>query len=384
MQRGKADDLQLIPVSIAYDQIQDVPDYAREAQGKDKEKESLGWMLRAVRSLRRRYGDIHIRFGEPVSALAMVGDAGGEDESSVALQKLAFEVMYRIGQVTPITPTALVSLALLEARGAARSSSQLAEETTRLMEFAVARDLPATEESDSDLRDPARVAVILDWLAEHDNVSSHEALGRRVFWLDEEQMIRLSYYRNVIVHFFVNRALAEMAIEKAADVGDERPEQVNETLLGFRDLLKFEFFFPEKERFLDLIESDIAIDVPGWDRVLTTTGAAEVQAKLGPPVAYWAVLPILDAYQVVGDELESMRGRFEEKAFLKACLARARMYRIEQRLISGESASQVMFKSALSLAANRGLIDDSPDVAQRRAAFAAEVREARRLAATGL
>jgi glycerol-3-phosphate O-acyltransferase len=384
MQRGKADDLQLIPVSIAYDQIQDVPDYAREAQGKDKEKESLGWMLRAVRSLRRRYGDIHIRFGEPVSALAMVGDAGGEDESSVALQKLAFEVMYRIGQVTPITPTALVSLALLEARGAARSSSQLAEETTRLMEFAVARDLPATEESDSDLRDPARVAVILDWLAEHDNVSSHEALGRRVFWLDEEQMIRLSYYRNVIVHFFVNRALAEMAIEKAADVGDERPEQVNETLLGFRDLLKFEFFFPEKELFLDLIESDIAIDVPGWDRVLTTTGAAEVQAKLGPPVAYWAVLPILDAYQVVGDELESMRGRFEEKAFLKACLARARMYRIEQRLISGESASQVMFKSALSLAANRGLIDDSPDVAQRRAAFAAEVREARRLAATGL
>jgi glycerol-3-phosphate O-acyltransferase len=312
----------------------------------------------------------------------MAGDAGGEDEDSVALQKLAFEVMYRIGQVTPITPTALVSLALLEARGAARSSAQLAEETTRLMEFATARHLPTTE--DSDLRDPARVSVILDWLAEHDNVSSHEALGRRVFWLDEDQMIRTSYYRNVIVHFFVNRALAEMAIGKVADSGEERPEAVRDTLLGFRDLLKFEFFFPEKEQFLELIESDIAIDVPGWDRVLMTTGAAEVQAKLGPPVAYWAVLPILDAYQVVGDELESMKGRYEEKAFLKACLARARMYRIEEKLISGESASQVLFKSALGLAANRGLIDDGPGVAQRRATFAAEVREARRLAAAGL
>jgi glycerol-3-phosphate O-acyltransferase len=382
MQRGKAEDLQLIPVSIAYDQIQDVPDYAREAQGKDKEKESLGWMLRAVRSLRRRYGDIHIRFGEPVSARAMVGDAGGEDESSVALQKLAFEVMYRIGQVTPITPTALVSLALLEARGSARSSSQLAEETTRLMEFANARLLPITE--DFDLRDPSRVSVILDWLAENDEVNSHEALGRRVFWLDEDQMIRISYYRNVIVHFFVNRALAEMALGQAADLGDERPERVKESLLGFRDLLKFEFFFPEKERFLDHIESDIAIDVPGWDRVLTTTGAAEVQAKLGKPVAYWAVLPILDAYHVVGDELESMKGKYEEKAFLKACLARARMYRIEERLISGESASQVMFKSALGLVANRGLIEDTPGVAQRRAAFATEVREARHLAARGL
>ncbi|MEX0797572.1 MAG: 1-acyl-sn-glycerol-3-phosphate acyltransferase, partial [Acidimicrobiia bacterium] len=65
--RGKADDISLIPVSIAYDQIQDVPDYAREAQGKSKEKESIGWLFRSVRSMRRRYGDIHIRFGEPLS-----------------------------------------------------------------------------------------------------------------------------------------------------------------------------------------------------------------------------------------------------------------------------------------------------------------------------
>jgi glycerol-3-phosphate O-acyltransferase len=382
MQRGKAEDLQLIPVSIAYDQIQDVPDYAREAQGKDKERESLGWMLKAVRSLRRRYGDIHIRFGEPVSARAIVGDSGGEDESSVDLQKLAFQVMYRIGRVTPITPTALVSVALLEARGNARSSSQLAEETTRLTEFSAARDLPTTE--DADLRDPARVSAILDWLAEHDNVNSHEALGRRVFWLDEDQMIRISYYRNMIVHFFVNRALAEMAIGQAVDNEDEHPEPVRQALLRFRDLLKFEFFFPEKEQFLNDIEADIAIDVPGWDRVLTTTGAAEVLAKLGQPVAYWAVLPILDAYQIVGDELESMKGRYDEKAFLKACLARARMYRIEQKLISGESASQVLFKSALSLASNRGLIDDSSGVAQCRTEFASEVREARRLAAAGL
>jgi glycerol-3-phosphate O-acyltransferase len=60
------------------------------------------------------------------------------------------------------------------------------------------------------------------------------------------------------------------------------------------------------------------------------------------------------------------------------------MYRIEQKLISGESASQVLFKSALGLAANRGLIDDTPEVAPRRAAFAAEVRAARHLAARGL
>jgi glycerol-3-phosphate O-acyltransferase len=382
MRRGKADNLQLVPVSIAYDQIQDVPDYAREAQGNDKEKESLGWMLRAVRSLRRRYGDIHIRFGEPVPARAMIGDGDNEGETSVGLQKLAFEVMYRIGQVTPITPTALVSVALLAARGTARSAGQLAEATTHLIEFAAARALPTTEPVD--LRDPARIAAILDRLAEHDNVSSHEALERRVFWLDEEQMIRISYYRNMIVHFFVNRALGEMAMGWVAETGEETPDEVREALLAFRDLFKFEFFFQEKEQFLADVESDLAIDVPGWEQVLTGTGAAEVQAKLGSPVAQWAVLPFLDAYQVVGDELEALKGRYEERAFLKACLARARMYRIEGRLISGESASQVLFKSALDLAANRQLLEDTPEVRPRRAAFAAEVRAARRLAAAGL
>ncbi len=382
MHRGKAEDLQLVPVSIAYDQIQDVPDYAREAQGKDKEKESLGWMLRAVRSLRRRYGDIHIRFGEPVSARSMVEKSDEEDEVSVGLQKLAFEVMYRIGQVTPITPTALVSVALLAARGTAKSADQLAEETTRLIEFARARQLPTTE--DADLRDPARVAAILDWLAEHDNVSSHEALGRRVFWLDEDQMIRISYYRNVIVHFFVNRALAEMAIGSVVEIGEGDPVKIRDALLSYRDLLKFEFFFPEKEKFLADVYKDIGLDVPGWEQVLAATGAGEVEEKLGNPVAYWAVLPFLDAYQIVGDELESLKGKFDEKSFLKACLARARMYRIEQRLISGESASQVLFKSALALAANRGLIEEGEDVRARRAAFAAEVRNARKLAAAGL
>lgn len=382
MRRGKADDLHLVPVSIAYDQIQDVPDYAREAQGKDKEKESLGWMLRAIRSLRRRYGDIHIRFGEAVSAREMLGAAAANDETSVDLQKLAFEVMYRIGQVTPITPTAMVSVALLSVHGSVTSAEQLTDETTRLVEFIRARGLSTTE--DSDLLDPSRVGSVLDWLAEHDNVSSHEALGRRVFWLTDDQMIRISYYRNMIVHFFVNRAVAEMAIGSAAGTGEEEPDLVRAQLLAFRDLLKFEFFFPEKDEFLANVEADIAVDVPGWDHVLVTTGAGEVQAKLGPPLAHWAVLPFLDAYQVVGDELEALRGRYDEKSFLKGCLARARMYRIEQRLISGESASQVLFKSALSLASNRDLIEDSVGVAARRAEFASEVRNARDLAAVGL
>jgi glycerol-3-phosphate O-acyltransferase len=59
------------------------------------------------------------------------------------------------------------------------------------------------------------------------------------------------------------------------------------------------------------------------------------------------------------------------------------MYRIEERVFSGESASQVLFKSALALARNRDLID-GPEAGTPRRRFAAEVRSARDLAAKGL
>ena len=380
--RGKSEDVQLIPVSITYDQIQDVPDYAREAQGRGKEEESIGWLLKAVRSLRQRYGDIYIRFGEPVPvSSALSGTSDLEDDHSPGLQKLAFEVMYRIGRVTPVTPVAIVSISLLAARGKARTASEIAEECVRLVDFVRSRDLPTTERLELD--DPAVVSRILDWLGEHNNVSSHEAIDRRVFWLDDEQMIRISYYRNVVVHYFVNRAIAEMALTSLIGGGRD-PETVRRRMLEVRDLMKFEFFFPEKEEFITAVSNDIAIDVPGWEDVLAAAGPLGVLAKMGEPVAYWAVLPFLDAYQIVGDELERLWSEFDEKRFLQACLDRARMYRIEERLFSGESASQVLFKSALALARNRGLLENGDGVVEQRKAFAAEVREARDLAAAGL
>jgi glycerol-3-phosphate O-acyltransferase len=250
------------------------------------------------------------------------------------------------------------------------------------MDFTTARDLPLTAKPD--LSDPEVVTVILDSLSEHGNVSSHEALGRVVYWLDDEQMIRLSYYRNVIVHFFLNRAIAEMALTSLIDHGERDAEVAENRMLSLRDLFKYEFFFPEKEQFLEDLSDDIAHDVPDWLSILPATGALGVIAKMGDPVAYWAVLPFLDAYQIVGDELEGLTESFDEKKFLKACLARARMYRIEERLFSGESASQILFKSALALARNRDLIDDDAEVGERRSRFAAEVREARSLAASGL
>ena len=52
-----------------------------------------------------------------------------------------------------------------------------------------------------------------------------------------------------------------------------------------------------------------------------------------------------------------------------------RQYHLQRRIHSAASVSQVLFRNALQLAENRGLLDASaPDLVERRRAFAAELR----------
>ncbi len=358
-QRGKAEDLMLVPVSIAYDQIQDLAAYASEAGGKGKEKESLTWVVGAIRSLRRRYGNIHIRFGEPISmAKALAGSEAVED--SIDLAKLGFEVMYRISQVTPITPASLVSIALLAAGGKAQTSEELAATCSALDRFVEEHGLPTTEWLH--LEDPAEVTRVLGLLTEHGNVSTHHG-ANEVYYLEGEQALRASYYRNVVVHHFIPRGIAELAL-----AGSRRPETFWAAVSELRDLLKFEFFFPEKDSLREMIRDDLDRAVPGWEENLSKSKS--LLAGLQPKVARWTVVPLLESYLVVADELAAQTGPIDEKALLAACLKRGNEYRLKRK-IAADSVSAVAFKHALALAANRGLLGD--EVTPARARFAAEI-----------
>ena len=345
--RGKADDIFLLPISIAYDKIQDVDAYAAEAAGGTKEKESLSWALKSITGLRRRYGDIHITFAEPMSLARGLADADLAHGVPIEVQKLAFEVMYRIGSVTPITPTSVLSIALLAAKGKARDLAALSAECAELTHLIQRRHLPTTTELR--LETPSEIEPVIASMAEHRLVSSQEAGGRTVWWMDPAQMLRSSYYRNTIVHFFVPRGLAEIAL-RSPDL-----PAFWSRLLDLRDLLKFEFFFAEKDEFCRIVAAELAAEEPDWDtRVAAGLGPS---IELTPATAAWAVVPLLEAYAVVADELTTLGGPLDEQTFLAACLKRGRQYRLEGRIDSDEAVSQVLFGGALLLATNRGLTD---------------------------
>jgi glycerol-3-phosphate O-acyltransferase len=381
--RGKAEDVHLIPVSIAYDQIQDVSDYAAEQSGRPKPKESFGWMLHAIRRLRNRYGNIHFRFGEPISLAKLLGhpDPDAEpdpDEENLGVQKLAFEVCVRINRVTPITESSLVALAMLGSGFRALSVGEVVEALRNVLDFVRVRTLPIVGEVHLDDADGVRRA--LDALVENGVVTRSTEGLEPVYVIGLDQQLAAAYYRNTVIHFFLDPCIVELALLRAAETDVEDGLAVFwEEAMRLRDLLKFEFFFAEKESFRGEIARELRFHDVDWEaRVREGSDSIRLLVRGFRPFTSHRVLrPFVDAYRIVGDLLEQQEPSeaIDEGRFLDRCLRAGRQYHLQRRIHSAASVSQVLFRNALRLAENRGVLaGDEPDLFEARRTFAEEIR----------
>src|SRR6185312_6018307 len=115
----------LVPTSIVYDQLHEVEAMTTEAYGATKRPEDFRFLIRLARQQGERLGRAYLDFGEPLPlrkrleelrALQKTSESGTGTE----IERIALDVEHRINRATPVTPTAVVSLALL---GADRSLS---------------------------------------------------------------------------------------------------------------------------------------------------------------------------------------------------------------------------------------------------------------------
>jgi len=382
--RARSDDVFLIPVSIAYDQIQDVGDYVAEQRGAAKQREGFGWFVKLVRRIQRE-GRIHIRFGEPLSLAKALGppDPSAEpnpDEESLALQKIAFDVCVRINAATPITPASLVTLALLGVGDQALTVEETVRSLERIVEYVERRALPTT--GDLELRTPEGVRFALEELVRTGVVARFDEGPEAVYRIAPDEHLAAAYYRNTVIHFFVTGAIAELALLHAArDGAGDRRAAFFDDALALRDLLKFEFFFPERERFVAELRREVAYHDADWERRLDD-GPEEIFAlvrRFRPLSSHRVARPFLESYRIAADALEQwgVERPLERGEFMGRCLALGKQYVLRRRIRSAESVSKSYFETALKLADNRKLLaPGAPDLAARRAAFAAELGSA--------
>ena len=378
LRNRRADDVYLIPTSITYDHIQEISAYAAEEQGQEKTKESAAWMVKVIRSLRKRYGNIHLRFGEPLSLAKELDPSLEGADRHLDIQKVAFEVAVRINRVTPVTPTSLATVALLAHPERAQNAPELASSISDLVDEIEGRGLPSTVPL-GHLRTDRGVREVMSGLGEHGIVDIVVDGPETIYRIKDGAHLGASFYRNTVIHFFVNQAIAELALVAARTAPGEYLDAFWAEVANLRDLLKFEFFFPEREEFREEIHQALSDNLADWaERVASgVSGIDETLASIRPIHAPWALRSFLEAYDVAGQTLQHdpRDGEFSEKQYLADALARGKQYQLQRRITAPDAVSQSLFKTALQLATNRDLIDESSSmVASRRAEFAEEVR----------
>ena len=381
---GRVEDVQLVPIAVVYDQVYETADFIREARGEAKAAESFRWMLSYIRALRRPYGKAYLRVGEPLSMREALGPPDPaldpkSPEALLAMQKLALAVSWRTNQVTPITGIALVSFALLATGGRAVPRARLERYAGLAVAHARTRNQPLADSARLD--EPGKLDEALDALTGSGVIIRHDTGHETVYGIGNDQHIAAAFYRNSMLHFVLDRAIGELSVLTAAQVAPrEREEAFFAAAVRSREALKFEFFFRERPAFERAMGEEMDLVSPDWRELLRTAATPEEAFRkifAGVGTAHSVVRAFVEAYALVAELLTRapLDAPADKEAIVTAACGLGRQHLLEQKLRNAEAVSRPLFKTALELAANLRLTEPGPDLAERRGAFLARLRE---------
>lgn len=288
---GRVRGVQVVPMSVGYEKVIEERSISREAAGGAKKREDVGALLRASRVLTSRFGRLNLQVGEPYDlreALAELGAVRGAGEATLsgATMQLAYRITGEIAHLSAVTPTSLVSTALLltgQRRVDGEQVSSLCRWlTTRLRangaRFTRALVAPITEKAgdpspEADLleirQDALDKALLL--LTEAKTVSIQGTQGAYTYSLPEDRRFTddrrfsLGYYRNGLIGYLVPESIVARAVlvAEARFPGAVPMAEVRQRALLLSRLWKYEFVFQVGRPFDQILDEAVA-HMEGW------------------------------------------------------------------------------------------------------------------------
>ena len=349
-------DIHIIPVSVSYDLVRDAEEYAREQSGTPKAPESVGWLVRYIKSLARPMGRIHVDFGEPVRL-----DSAPDPDDQLAISKIAFQVAVEANRVTPATFPAVVSCALLGAFPRALTEPEIVREVSTMTQWATGRGVRLSPDFNLNFADD--MAGLLANMIKEGIITRFDGGPETVYGIAEGQAPIASFYRNTVVHFFLTRAVAELAL---LAVSEQRHrvatlEQFWAEVRELRDLFKFEFFYPDTQEFEQQIDAELGRDEPRWQSLLSERpdNARLIINRLSPKLGHVALTIFAEAYSVGTDILlrQPDNEPLDEAVFIDRCMSYGRQAYLQRRISSEASIGKLLYANAWKMLSSRGLID---------------------------
>lgn len=374
----------IVPVSVVYEQLGEVATMAGEALGEGKKPEDIRWLTKFAMMQLNQGGGVRVDFGEPMAVREAIqrydqdAKAGGK-----AVERIAVDVCHRINRTTPVTATGLVTVALLAAERAL-TLPEVEDILEPIINYLSGHSVAGRVLDKEYVEGRDWVESTLEELERTGVVERFDEGHEPVFQVAPQQHLVAAFYRNTLIHFLVHRAIAELAMVMVrSHKGDLRREIWGHSL-RIRDLLKFEFFFPERREFEGELMAEIDRIDPDWEgrkAALPVITPERVQLwfeRSKPHFAHLVLRPFFDAYLLVATELANVPSGepLDRKALLQRCVGVGRQWVLQKRMHNEESVTLELFKNALLLADHMGLTaDEGSDLSERRRALADELAE---------
>ena len=376
---GGIEDVNIVPFVTSFDLIRDVEEYAAEQAGRVKQAESLGWFIGYLKSLREPMGRVRIDLGKPV----VVARAPNPDDK-LALARIAFDASVSANRVTPLTVTSVMCLILLGTAPRGATAEELARVTRFLVQWAKDRGIRLSEELQSLDRDALRARA--DTLVNSGLILRDDAGSATVYTILPGKHAMASYYRNTIIHHFLDKTIIELALFKVQEDSDENASlQFWAETERLRDLFKFEFFYPPREQFRKDLETELDRCDGQWSARLRQGhgGVKALIRRFQPLLGHAALLPFVEAYIVVLEQLVRLTPGelLTQEDCVEQGLIEGRQAYLLRRITSQASIGKILFENGYKLAAHLGLTGETDEakIAGRRALLAEFRALARRM-----
>jgi glycerol-3-phosphate O-acyltransferase len=166
--------------------------------------------------------------------------------------------------------TGLVSATLLTTRGVALTVDQLHHTLQDAVDYLQRKQTPMTN-SALRLRIVDGVRSAVDALSNGHPVTRVEG-GRETVWrIAPQHEHQAAFYRNSVIHAFLETSIVELALVHAARAAGDRVAIFWAQAMRLRELLKFEFYFADSAAFREHIAEEIAWQ-DNWESLVADRG----------------------------------------------------------------------------------------------------------------
>ena len=377
-------DLFFVPLAVSYERLVEESGLVEELDGGKKTEESVLGLLRARKYLQRRFGSVHVSFGEPIS---LAGALGGQRERFEALQRgqvsspevrdvleehkrefvnqLGHSLVERIGWAMVANATSVAAVVLMGSpyRGVLREDLVSGmQDVAGLLRLQGVRLTPALEHDLPDVRES------IAFLERADLIASRLDRRGEILHFEESHRRALDIYRNSIAHFLVIPSVLARATLEGLERG-----RLHQELETWVDLLYREYYASRElyltrgEAVLEHFEREGWVERQDGEVWRATAGGRRPLSMLaeqtrGVVECYDSIVRVLVAWMDSADE-----------GVLRSGLIREAQLDFEGAQLLGaarrtEALSDRTFDNTLSFLANRDILESESIATGKRGA----------------